>query len=73
MTRLRRCIPGRIRQEREGADHLGTLGSSGAGKQLVDVTRGEKDPELKKAGLEWLGRMRGSKDATDYLIEVIGK
>jgi hypothetical protein len=50
-----------------------TLGTSGAGKQLVDVTRGEKDPELKKAGVEWLGRMRNSKEATDYLMELIAK
>jgi tetratricopeptide (TPR) repeat protein len=55
------------------AQIIRTLGSSGAGKQLVDVTRGEKDPELKKDGVEWLGRMRGSKEATDYLMELISK
>jgi hypothetical protein len=55
------------------AQIIRTLGTSGAGKQLVDVTRGEKDPELKKEGVEWLGRMRGSKEATDYLMELISK
>jgi TolA-binding protein len=48
-----------------------TLGSEGAGKQLVDVTRNEKDRELKAEGMQWLGRMHGSKEATDYLIEVL--
>jgi tetratricopeptide (TPR) repeat protein len=55
------------------AQIIRTLGSSGSGKQLVDVTRGEKDPELKKEGVEWLGRMRNSKEATDYLMELIAK
>jgi tetratricopeptide (TPR) repeat protein len=55
------------------AQIIRTLGTSGAGKQLVDVTRGEKDPGLKKEGVEWLGRMRNSKEATDYLMELISK
>lgn len=49
------------------------LGIQSAGKQLVEVTRTEKDPELKKVGVEWLGRMHGSKEATDYLMEIINK
>jgi tetratricopeptide (TPR) repeat protein len=48
-----------------------TLGSGGAGKQLVDVTRNEKDRELKAEGVQWLGRMHGSKEATDYLMELL--
>ena len=55
------------------AQIIRTLGTSGAGKQLVDVTRGEKDPELKKEGIQWLGQMRNSKEATDYLMELISK
>ncbi len=50
-----------------------TLGQQGAGKQLVEITRAEKDPELKKEGVQWLGRMHGSKEATDYLMELINK
>ncbi|HTS76880.1 MAG TPA: HEAT repeat domain-containing protein [Bryobacteraceae bacterium] len=49
------------------------LGVQGAGKQLVDVVRKEKDPDLKRDGVQWLGRMRGSKEATDYLMELINK
>ena len=49
------------------------LGQQGAGKQLVDIARAEKDPELKKEDVQWLGRMRGSKEATDYLMELINK
>jgi TolA-binding protein len=55
------------------AQIIRTLGSQGAGKQLVEITRNEKDPELKKEGVQWLGRMRGSKEATDYLMELINK
>jgi TolA-binding protein len=47
------------------------LGQQGAGKQLVDITRNEKDPELKRDEVQWLGRMRGSKEATDYLMELL--
>jgi hypothetical protein len=55
------------------AQIIRTLGAQGAGKQLVEITRNEKDPELKKEGVQWLGRMRGSKEATDYLMELINK
>lgn len=48
-----------------------TLGTQAAGKQLVEITRNEKDPELKKECVQWLGRMRGSKEATDYLMELL--
>jgi TolA-binding protein len=50
-----------------------TLGQQGAGKQLVAITRGEKDLELKKESVQWLGRMHNSKEATDYLMEIINK
>jgi len=49
------------------------LGQQGAGKQLVAITRSEKDLELKKECVQWLGRMHGSKEATDYLMELINK
>jgi hypothetical protein len=39
----------------------------------VEVTRNEKDRELKAQGVLWLGRMKGSKEATDYLMELINK
>ncbi len=55
------------------AQIIRTLGSQGAGKQLVEITRNEKDLELKKEGVQWLGRMRNSKEATDYLMELINK
>jgi tetratricopeptide (TPR) repeat protein len=55
------------------AQIIRSLGSQGAGKQLVEVTRNEKDRELKAEGVQWLGRMRGSKEASDYLMELIAK
>lgn len=50
-----------------------SLGSQGAGKQLVEIARNEKDIELKKQAITWLGRMRNSKEATDYLAELLSK
>ncbi len=55
------------------AQIIRSLGSQGAGKQLVEVTRNEKDTELKSEGVRWLGRIKGSKEATDYLMELINK
>jgi tetratricopeptide (TPR) repeat protein len=55
------------------AQIIRTLGSQSAGKQLVAITRNEKDLELKKECVQWLGRMHGSKEATDYLMELINK
>lgn len=49
-----------------------SLGNQQAAKQLVDVTRGEKDAELKKEGVQRLSMMR-SKEATDYLMELLSK
>ena len=42
-------------------------------KQLVDVVRAEKDPSLKTDGVRLLGQMKGCKEATDYLMELISK
>jgi tetratricopeptide (TPR) repeat protein len=44
----------------------------GDAKDLVAVARGEKDPELKKKAVEKLSLM-GSKDANDYLTELLQK
>ncbi len=49
-----------------------SLWRQGAAKQLVAVIRAEKDPELKKEGVRRLGMMK-SKEATDYLMELINK
>jgi TolA-binding protein len=54
------------------AQIIRSLGQQSAGKQLVDVTRAEKDSELKAEGVRWLGRMK-SKEASDYLMEIISK
>jgi hypothetical protein len=48
------------------------LSRQDAAKQLVALIRAEKDPELKKEGVQRLGRMK-SKEATDYLLELINK
>ena len=42
-------------------------------KQLVDINRAEKDVELKTEGVRRLGQMKGCKEATDYLMEIINK
>jgi tetratricopeptide (TPR) repeat protein len=52
---------------------LRSLWMDGAAKQLVEAIRSEKDPELKKEGVQMLGNMKGSKEATDYLLELINK
>jgi tetratricopeptide (TPR) repeat protein len=40
---------------------------------LVAIARKETDPEMKKKIVERLGLMRNSKDATDYLMELLSK
>jgi TolA-binding protein len=50
-----------------------SLANQGAGKQLVEVVRNEKDGELKTSGVRMLGQVRGSKEASDYLMELISK
>jgi len=51
---------------------INALFIGGAAKQLVDVARAEKDPELRKKAVEVLARMK-SKEATDYLMELLNK
>jgi tetratricopeptide (TPR) repeat protein len=42
-------------------------------KQLVEMMRNEKDTSLKADGVRRLGQMKGCKEATDYLMELISK
>ena len=44
----------------------------GNAKALIAVARAEKDPGLKKEAVQKLSLM-GSKDATDYLMELLNK
>ena len=39
---------------------------------LVQIARTEKDPELRKAAVHWLSLTR-SKEATDFLLEILNK
>jgi tetratricopeptide (TPR) repeat protein len=49
-----------------------TLGAHQNGKALVAVARSEKDPKLKLRIVERLSHMK-SKEASDYLAEILGK
>lgn len=44
----------------------------GNAKALVNIARGEKDPELRKTAVEKLSLMN-SKDATDFMLEILNK
>jgi HEAT repeat protein len=44
----------------------------GNAKALVNIARGEKDPELRKTAVEKLSLMN-SKDATDFMMEILNK
>lgn len=44
----------------------------GNAKALVNVARNEKDPELRKTAVERLSLMN-SKDATDYMLDILNK
>ena len=46
--------------------------SQGAAKEVVDVARREKDPELQREAVRMLTSMK-SKEATDYLTELLSK
>jgi hypothetical protein len=39
---------------------------------LISIARNEKDPALRKAAVEKLSMMQ-SKDATDYMLEILNK
>ena len=49
------------------------LGNQNNAKALVDIARKETDPELKKQIVSRLSTMRGSKEAMDYLMEILSK
>ena len=51
---------------------LNALFIQGNAKALVAIARGEKDPELKRAAVQKLSLMN-SKDATDYMMELLQK
>jgi tetratricopeptide repeat protein len=45
----------------------------GNAKGLVEIARGEKDPELKKEAVSKLSLMGNNKEATEYLMEILQK
>ena len=51
---------------------LNALFIQGNAKAFVAIARGEKDPELKRAAVQKLSLMN-SKDATDYMMELLQK
>ena len=51
---------------------LNALFIQGNAKSIIAIARAEKDPELKKAAVSKLSLM-GSKEATDYLMEILEK
>lgn len=54
------------------AEIVNGLFAQGDAKALVEIARKETDPSMRKRIVERLSRMR-SKDATDYLMELINK
>jgi HEAT repeat protein len=44
----------------------------GSVKPLIQIARTEKDPELRKQAVSHLSHM-GSKEATDFLVELLNK
>ncbi|HLH37576.1 MAG TPA: HEAT repeat domain-containing protein [Bryobacteraceae bacterium] len=52
---------------------LTALWQSGACKPLVEAVRGEKDPAVKAEGVRRLSMIRGCKEASDYLLEILSK
>ncbi len=57
---------------RSRASILRALAMSGDAKQLIDVARKEKDPQLKREAVQHLAHMH-TQEATDFLMEVLGK
>jgi TolA-binding protein len=49
---------------------LNSLRNQGAAKQIVECARKESDPEMKKTAVRILSEMH-SKDATDFLMEIL--
>ncbi len=50
---------------------IDALHARGDAKPLVDLARKESDPVMKKVIVERLSTMRGSKEATDYMMELL--
>ncbi|MCC6394977.1 MAG: HEAT repeat domain-containing protein [Bryobacterales bacterium] len=51
---------------------IGALRSQNSAKALVNIARAETDPRLKRVIVETLSRMK-SKEASDYLVELLNK
>jgi HEAT repeat protein len=49
-----------------------SLYHQGSAKEVVDIARKENDPELRRAAVRYLSNMK-SKEATDYLVELLNK
>ncbi|HLW79764.1 MAG TPA: HEAT repeat domain-containing protein, partial [Terriglobia bacterium] len=45
----------------------------GNAKPLVEIARKETDPELKRDAVQKLSLMGGSKEATDFMMELLNK
>jgi tetratricopeptide (TPR) repeat protein len=52
---------------------LRSLANGGACPQLVDAIRSEKDIEMRGVGVRYISQMKGCKEATDLLTEIIAK
>jgi tetratricopeptide (TPR) repeat protein len=50
---------------------IDALHARGDAKSMVDLARKESDPAMKKYIVERLSTMRGSKEATDYMMELL--
>ena len=50
---------------------IDALHARGDAKSMVDLARKESDPSMKKYIVERLSTMRGSKEATDYMMELL--
>ena len=51
---------------------LDAMAQQNSAKQIVDAARKESDPEMKRQAVERLSRMK-SKEATDFLVELLNK
>jgi tetratricopeptide (TPR) repeat protein len=80
---------GNVRREKSGEALAGLYGSEsdkaikheilrslymqGSAKLLIDCLRKESDQQLKRDGVQYLSQMRNSKEATDFLVELLNK
>ena len=50
---------------------IDALHSRNDAKPLIELARKESDPAMKKVIVERLSTMRGNKEATDYMMELL--